>query len=1739
MSKLFLVTALIFVLGVPFAFARPTERRSKPIPVSEIVPVADGEGGMPRVLIERPVSGVKYQTTCENINPEVGTIIQHDQVGSTYFDYQSNGSMGRMIAVGPGGHRHMAWHYTAGVYPGNPRYVYYNCKDSLGNWLGDTLVDGGTNINAGYPNMGVLHDGRAVVIYHRYAGTPPWYTSLTVQDSGQICSGYFTNKYDLPDNLGATEEGIWPKMGIVYDTEVDTDYIHVVMTEGKTSGGNQRLGYTRCHLIAANKLLCETPTGQPDVVSPITVNPNAQLIPNKNVAYFGETAPGSNEYPNTISAIVVTSPVSQKVAVVFTNKREAGTVQVNNDVFYFESTNNGIEWFPQFGGVWPPTLANGMLHNVSNYQPTDMERAYTDVAACYDYNDSLHIVWNTLWYDSAQGLVSIDANLYHWSKATGISLIAEGYWGGTDPGAWNLNISKMNISAMDPVYHPGGDPDSVYLYCIWTQFDSADNSANGYTNGDIYGVGSRDGGASWGYPSNLTNTKTPGCLAGNCLSEHWSSLAQDLHNGNLHIEYVCDRDAGGAIYSEGSWTDNPVMYLELQAWNPDTPLVAYFSASPTTGFAPLNVNFTDRSYGRPTSWLWDFGDGNTDTLQNSTHTYTDTGYFDVKLVISKETETDSLIKYDYIHVLPFVANFSAEPESGLPPLSVQFTDLSVGHPTSWLWHFGDGDSSMQQNPVHVYSCDDTGYFDVRLIIWNQEETDTLIKQSFIYVSPEVRAKFGAVKTSGVLPLTVQFIDSSFLGCPTAWLWDFGDGNTDTVQNPTHIYNDTGYFDVKLVVSNETANDSIIRYNYIHVLPFIVNFSAEPISGLIPLQVQFTDSTQGNPTSWRWDSGEGSGDTLQNPLHVYSERGDYDVKLVVSNAQYIDSLIKQDYIHAQIPPCPGDPNDLGICDTLYVETFDGDHIYDATGGYDSVRVGIYVTHDLNTFFWSYFPPSGKWVQDSIKAFVIPLKFWKEGCADSVVLPGPDWGFPPESTFWNNVDFTASEDPPYYDHRNRSIFRNIVCGTDTIKNRMMKLKWNGLILTIADGHSCDGDSGYFDLTIINIDKKNWYEGSKVLLATLTFLVYMKPGCNSTEIGIDSMYWEQWDAHLNFIRLDAYAYTPRHFLPVVDTIFRPLIANFAADKRCGSAPLTVAFSDSSSGSYPITSWHWNFGDGDTSNLQNPTHVFQDTGVFDITLVVSDGVYTNGLTKKDYVTTQDSVSADFFGLPNSGRSPLTVMFEPILEGIANYYLWDFGDGDTSTLRNPIHIYTTQGKYDVKLKVRLELDDCNQVDSMIREDYVIVNDLKAQFSANPTAGVAPLLVQFTDESGGNPNTWFWDFGDGNTISGVQSPSHQYDTAGLYDVFLRVNNSIGEDSLLKLDYIRVDTLYADLFAEIWDVGARPGFNLWFYCAWTNIGTNPAQNCTLRILHPQEMTFSNVSQCYIRTGTYSGYTLSGDTIIIPLQTINPSVRYGGYVKVYGYLPETVPIGDTLVCEAWLTSPTSEQDSANNHVVHLLVVTGSIDPNDKLAYPEGEGLSHAIKPDQRLAYTIQFENKPEATAEAIYIRVVDTLDQNLDWGTLAIGASSHPEKCDYEFDPYTGVIEWFCDSIMLPPNVNPPEGEGYFTYSISPKPDLPNGRELSNTAWIRFDYNPWLQAPEEGPVIRTIKYPFIYGDANGDGVINVTDVVYLINYLFLVPPGPAPIPPEAGDVNCDGVINVTDVVYLINYLFLVPPGPPPGC
>jgi PKD repeat protein len=604
------------------------------------------------------------------------------------------------------------------------------------------------------------------------------------------------------------------------------------------------------------------------------------------------------------------------------------------------------------------------------------------------------------------------------------------------------------------------------------------------------------------------------------------------------------------------------------------------------------------------------------------------------------------------------------------------------------------------------------------------------------------------------------------------------------------------------------------------------------------------------------------------------------------------------------------------------------------------------------------------------------------------------------------------------------------------------------------------------------------------------------------------------------------------------------FSATPQCGSAPLDVSFTDLTSPYRTITSWYWLFGDGSSSTSQNPTHRYTDVGVFDVTLIVSDGSFADTLTMPQFVTTQVGITADFVGLPRSGRSPLAVMFEPILEGIANSYQWDFGDGASSTLRNPIHIYQNQGSYSVSLIVRLTKDGCDQGDTVVKQDYIVVQELEADFAASPLAGMQPLLVQFSDSSAGQPTSWYWDFGDGSAPSNVQNPAHLYTQTGTFDVFLRVTNAFGQDSLERLGYINVGPREVDLAGEIYDGGARPGFSILFYVVWTNTGTAPADNTVLKILPPPEVTGIAVAPGHIRSGSYSGYTMVGDTIVIPLGSVDPTGWYGGYVRLTGIVPETIPLGYLLICKSWLTTTSTEVTTLNNDVEHPVEVRGSIDPNDKRCSPEGEGTAGEVASEQRLNYQILFENKPEASAEAIYVRIVDTLDANLDWSTLAFGEMSHPTKCKVDFDPYKGILTCFCDSIMLPPNHNAPEGEGWISYSISPKEELKNGTVIPNRAWIRFDFNAWLGAPETGPVLRTLVGGCcmnLTGNVDCDPAdgTDISDLTALIDNLYI---SLAPLCcTEEANVDGDpaGGIDISDLTALIDYLYIsfTPPAPCP--
>jgi hypothetical protein len=217
-------------------------------------------------------------------------------------------------------------------------------------------------------------------------------------------------------------------------------------------------------------------------------------------------------------------------------------------------------------------------------------------------------------------------------------------------------------------------------------------------------------------------------------------------------------------------------------------------------------------------------------------------------------------------------------------------------------------------------------------------------------------------------------------------------------------------------------------------------------------------------------------------------------------------------------CPQDPNDLGICDTLYVETFDCDHVYQATGGYDSVRVAVYVTHDSNTFYWE---GGSRWVQDSITIFVIPLKFSKVGCADSVILPTTGTG----ASAWNNKRTDRSA---------RSIFRDLynphtgVTDSNRYAYMVSDLGWDPWTVTVNFKRP---DSAMVSMIAPGFGK--WWEGSRVLLFTYTFLVYIDPGsCQWCKICLDSTYWHP-NNNLAFSRYDAVNYVPRHFLPTCDSV------------------------------------------------------------------------------------------------------------------------------------------------------------------------------------------------------------------------------------------------------------------------------------------------------------------------------------------------------------------------------------------------------------------------------------------------------------------------------------------------------------------------------------------------------------------------------------------------------------------------------
>ena len=209
-------------------------------------------------------------------------------------------------------------------------------------------------------------------------------------------------------------------------------------------------------------------------------------------------------------------------------------------------------------------------------------------------------------------------------------------------------------------------------------------------------------------------------------------------------------------------------------------------------------------------------------------------------------------------------------------------------------------------------------------------------------------------------------------------------------------------------------------------------------------------------------------------------------------------------------------------------------------------------------------------------------------------------------------------------------------------------------------------------------------------------------------------------------------------------------------------VQFTESATNTPPY-SWMWSWQPtGNLTYAGDPyiVLVFNQYGTYEVTRTVSNSA---GSASSSANVSVCPLVASFAANQTTGPAPLSVRFTDTSSDQPDAWSWNFGDGGTSSLQNPVHTYTTAGTYTVRL------DAANSLGSCWDTQGITVSSLAASFTANQSSGLAPLAVQFMDTSTDQPDAWSWNFGDGS-ISSLQNPVHTYTTAGVYTVNLSATN---------------------------------------------------------------------------------------------------------------------------------------------------------------------------------------------------------------------------------------------------------------------------------------------------------------------------------------------------------------------------------
>jgi PKD repeat protein len=328
---------------------------------------------------------------------------------------------------------------------------------------------------------------------------------------------------------------------------------------------------------------------------------------------------------------------------------------------------------------------------------------------------------------------------------------------------------------------------------------------------------------------------------------------------------------------------------------------AAFTLSDTLGACPpLLVKFGNISTSY-TTYQWDFGDGNTSDLENPSHYYNMPGIYHPKLTVSGPGGCIDVMTRK-IEVRGPKGTLNYIPTIGCKPLEVDFTANTLNR-VSFLWDFSDGTTVNTITPAISHTYTEAGEYVPKLIITDETGCSVPIAGTDTIKVVGVKAGFELDKNSlcnaGAINFTNTSISNDLI---TKYEWDFGDGQTSNVQDPSHVYASPGYYTSQLIVTTQTGcTDTIKITNATTVFKGPSLAVAGNSEACVPAKLDFQGNVtkgDGNNLSWKWNFGNGQTSTLQNPAtQIYNKDGLYKLTSVVTdNNGCKDSIAKDITIH---------------------------------------------------------------------------------------------------------------------------------------------------------------------------------------------------------------------------------------------------------------------------------------------------------------------------------------------------------------------------------------------------------------------------------------------------------------------------------------------------------------------------------------------------------------------------------------------------------------------------------------------------------------------------------------------------------------------------------------------------------------------------------------------------------------------------------------------------------------------------